>query len=83
MVGQPELKLNLKNVSPHALVTDLVYNPKDTNLLKLAKSFGYNTVDGLGMLLYQAELGFSNWFNHKPDVTDELKAVMTQQDLKG
>ena len=55
------------------LVTDLVYNPIDTNLLSAAKLFGYNTVDGLGMLLYQAELGFSNWFNHNPVINDEVR----------
>ena len=81
MVGQPDLKLNLKNISSNVLITDLVYNPVDTNLLKTAKTLGYNTVDGLGMLLYQAELGFSNWFNHKPDVTEELKAIMLEEDF--
>ena len=80
MIGQPELKLNLKNIASNALVTDIVYTPINTSLLKTAKEHGYNTVDGLGMLLYQAELGFKNWFNHKPEVTDKLKAILLKQD---
>ena len=76
MVGQPEFKPNFKNLSPEALVTDLVYNPVETDFLKNAKESGHHTVDGLGMLLYQAELGFSNWFSCKPQVTNELKAYM-------
>ena len=76
MVGQPELKVDLKKLATNALVTDLVYNPLETDILKNAKQLGFRTVDGLGMLLYQAELGFSNWFNIKPDVNRELRKFM-------
>ena len=76
MVGQPNFKINLKNLSANAVVIDLVYNPLNTCILKESAKAGYHTVDGLGMLLYQAELGFSNWFNIKPDINDELKAFM-------
>ena len=76
MVGQPNLKVNLKKLATDALVTDLVYNPLETDILKDAKQLGFRTVDGLGMLLYQAELGFSNWFNIKPDINRELRRFM-------
>ncbi len=76
MVGQPSLKVNLKSLASNALVTDLVYNPLDTDILKDAIQLGFRTVDGLGMLLYQAELGFSNWFNIKPDINNELRTFM-------
>jgi len=76
MIGQPDLKVNLKRLDTNALVTDLVYNPLETDILKNAKQLGFRTVDGLGMLLYQAELGFSNWFNIKPDVNRELRKFM-------
>ena len=35
------------------LVTDCVYNPRKTRLLKDAEKNGSRTADGLGMLLYQ------------------------------
>ena len=76
MIGQPRLKLNLSDINPNALVTDLVYNPRETEILKNAKALGCKTVGGLGMLLYQAELGFRNWFNIKPTVDSELKKYM-------
>ena len=76
MVGQPELKVDLKKLATNALVTDLVYNPLETDILKNAKQLGFRTVDGLGMLLYQAELGFNNWFNIKPEVNKELRKFM-------
>ena len=76
MVGQPKLKINLKSLATNALVIDLVYNPLHTDILKDAAQLGFRTVDGLGMLLYQAELGFSNWFNIKPDINKELREFM-------
>ena len=82
MVGQPKLKLNLKNLSPKALVNDLVYNPLHTDLLIDAKNYGYQTVDGLGMLLYQAELGFSNWFNCKPVIDEDLRSFLIESEHK-
>ena len=45
----------------------------------MAKQSGCHTVDGLGMLLFQAELGFSNWFNLKPDINNELKSYMLNE----
>ncbi len=76
MIGQPQLKIDMKNIQNTALIVDLVYNPIDTVMLNDAKRFGHNTVDGLGMLLYQAELGFSNWFNYKPIIDDDLRDYM-------
>lgn len=43
------------------LVYDLVYNPKETKLLKLAKDKGARVSNGLGMLLYQGIVAFEIW----------------------
>ena len=43
------------------LVYDLIYNPKETKLLKLAKEKGARVSNGLGMLLYQGMLSFEIW----------------------
>ncbi len=73
MVGQPELALNISGLPKTALVTDIVYNPLETNLLKQAKSLGLMTVDGIGMLLHQAVPGFEAWFGTRPTVDDILR----------
>ena len=80
MIGQLDFQPHFKNLSPNALVSDLVYNPLETSFLKSARKSGCNVVDGLGMLLFQAELGFSNWFNFKPEITDELKSYMSNNE---
>lgn len=74
MTGQPALDLSLEKLPKNAAVYDLVYAPLETPLLSAAKARGHRTVDGLGMLLYQAQAGFAGWFGVKPDVTPELRA---------
>jgi shikimate dehydrogenase len=66
--------LPFDRLHPGALVTDIVYAPLQTPLLKAARARGHNTVDGLGMLLHQAVPGFERWFGVRPEVTPELRA---------
>lgn len=75
MVGEPPLELNLR-CPPSLVVTDLVYDPLETGLLKAARARGLRTADGLGMLLHQAVRGFQLWFGVRPEVTEELRALV-------
>jgi shikimate dehydrogenase len=43
------------------VVSDIIYNPKETMLLKLAKEAGCQTFNGLYMLLYQGAEAFKLW----------------------
>jgi shikimate dehydrogenase len=81
MTGQPELDINLSDLPPSAVVTDVVYVPLETPLLTEARRCGLRTADGLGMLLHQAVRGFSLWFGVRPEVTAELRALV-EADLK-
>ena len=73
MVGKPEFRIPLDGLSPDAVVTDIVYTPLETELLKQARAIGCRTVDGLGMLLHQAVPGFERWFGTRPEVTEDLR----------
>jgi shikimate dehydrogenase len=78
MTGKADLTLSLDRLSPHALVTDLVYTPLKTQLLIEAEARGNTVVDGLGMLLHQAAPGFERWFGLRPEVDDATrKAVLS------
>jgi shikimate dehydrogenase len=68
--------LDLGVLPKTALVTDIVYVPLVTPLLADARAQGLRTVDGLGMLLHQAVPGFAAWFGRRPEVTDELRALV-------
>jgi shikimate dehydrogenase len=76
MHGQPELDLDLAPLPVNAIVSDIVYVPLETGLLKAAKARGLVTSDGLQMLLHQAVGGFELWFGMRPEVTDELYQLM-------
>ena len=80
MLNQPEITPNWSNLKSDAVVTDLVYNPIKTQLLDEAERLGYRTVDGLGMLIFQAELGFTNWYGCKPEINEELKKLLLGND---
>lgn len=76
MVGKPPLKIDLDGLPEEALVTDIVYVPLQTDLLKQAAARGNRTVDGLGMLLHQAVPGFERWFGVRPEVDDDLRRLV-------
>jgi shikimate dehydrogenase len=56
-------------------VMDIVYNPRETRLLKHAKAAGCRTIPGLEMFLYQAAAQFELWTN-RPAPTGIMRAVL-------
>lgn len=76
MAGNPPLGLPLEALASEAVVCDIVYNPLETPLLKEARARGHVTVDGLGMLMYQAVPAFSAFYGVTPSVTPALRAEL-------
>jgi shikimate dehydrogenase len=72
MTGYPEISLDLTRLPSTAIVSDLVYVPLETGLLRRARERGLHSVGGLGMLLHQAVRGFELWFGRRPEVTADL-----------
>ena len=77
MTGQPPLDITLHSKTG-TLVTDLVYTPMTTDLLRQAQDKGLQTVDGLGMLLHQAVPGFEAWFGTRPEVDETLRTLVVE-----
>ena len=76
MVGEPSLDLPLDKLPTSALVSDIVYIPRETPLLAAARKRGNPTVNGAGMLVHQARAAFRAWFGIMPEVTPELRAMV-------
>ena len=53
------------------LFYDLIYNPKETNFLKKARSRGNKTMNGKMMFLNQAKYAFNIWTKIMPEIDDE------------
>ncbi|WLR44015.1 shikimate dehydrogenase [Bacillus carboniphilus] len=66
-----------KLVYNHSIVCDIIYNPIKTAFLSEAKQLGLNTVDGVGMFVYQATLAFELWTGINPD-PHPLKNIVYQ-----
>ncbi len=56
-------------------VMDIVYNPRDTQLLKDAKAAGCRVIPGLEMFLHQASAQFELWTNQAAPA-DVMRAVL-------
>jgi shikimate dehydrogenase len=51
----------LARFAPDTFVYDMIYNPGQTYLLRLAQAMGLRTANGLSMLLHQGALAFKLW----------------------
>jgi shikimate dehydrogenase len=56
-----QVLVDVYNLSPDALVMDMIFNPPETPLLRAARARGCATLNGLTMLLYQGALAFERW----------------------
>ena len=60
------------------LVADVIYQPFETPFLKWAKNQGNQSINGLGMLLYQAAEAFEFWTG-KEMPTDQIWELLKQK----
>jgi shikimate dehydrogenase len=79
MHGNAALDIALEALPGSAAVCDIVYNPLETDLLKLARTRGHKTIDGLGMLMHQAVPSFEAFFGVRPSVSPQLRAILEAQ----
>lgn len=73
MASHHPLHIDVNQLARTAAVHDIVYAPLDTVLLKNSAGCGLKTVDGLGMLFYQAQQAFEQWHGVLPAVTPALR----------
>lgn len=67
MDGQDNLDINIKNLKETSVVYDIVYKPLLTKLLKTSQDKGHKIITGIGMLVFQALIGFELWYKEKPE----------------
>ena len=76
----PLEKRDFDNIDSNTIIYDIVYNPMETVLIKEAKSRGLKTIEGVDMLVYQAQRAIEIWTGKLPDANlmkiAALKALM-------
>lgn len=65
----------LKALPKHAFVVDLIYNPSKTEFLKATEELGHKTLNGLGMLIYQALAAEEYYLGKKIDMKSVFEKV--------
>ena len=60
---------------PDLIVVDVVYSPRETALLKMAKEVGCKTMNGLGMMLFQGAAAFKLWTGKEMPI-EHMKQVL-------
>ena len=58
---------------PDLFVYDLIYNPRETLLLRMAREQGARTANGLGMLFFQGVLALQHWAEMEIDESIKMK----------
>ena len=58
------------------VVYDIIYNPPETRLMKVAKEKGLKTIGGIGMLVHQGAIAFELWTGQYPPVDTMRRALM-------
>ena len=73
--GTGSLNLPLDLTPKDCVIMDMVYRPLETPLLAEARALRRRTVDGLEMLIRQAEPSFEAFFGRRPPVTVNVRAL--------
>ena len=72
----PAEEEELRTLPNDALIYDVVYNPKKTNLIRLAQKLNYRYVNGTDMLVWQAYEAEKIWTGRTPDFKDMKIALL-------
>ncbi|AZK46759.1 shikimate dehydrogenase [Paenibacillus lentus] len=70
-----ELPMPTELLTPHMVVSDLIYNPLKTELLSRAESIGCRIHNGLGMFVYQGAYAFEYWTG-RPAPIEAMRTVV-------
>ena len=66
------LNLNFSSVTRNKFFYDVIYNPSETNFLKMGRGLGNKTLNGKLMFIYQALSAFNIWHNQKPEINENV-----------
>ena len=67
-----EIELNYNEIEKNKFFYDVIYNPSETNFLKIGKELGCKTENGKMMFIYQAHQAFTIWHKVMPEINDEV-----------
>jgi shikimate dehydrogenase len=73
--AQARVAVDVNSLRKELVVADVIFNPPRTRLIRDAEQRGCRTLDGLGMLVNQAVIGFKIWTGVDADPTVMREAL--------
>ena len=67
-----QINLDLSKIGKNKFFYDIIYNPKETNFLKMGKKMGNEIENGKLMFIYQALTAFKVWHGVEPEINNEV-----------
>jgi len=71
-----KIDLDFSKIGNNKLFYDIIYNPNETNFLKIGKNLGNITENGKMMFIYQAHQAFTIWHKLMPEINDEVFKIL-------
>ena len=68
--------LDYSKIGTDKFFYDVIYNPSETNFLKLAKNNGHKIENGKKMFIYQAQASFKIWNSLEPNVDNDVMEIL-------
>jgi len=69
---EDNLNLDFSSISGNKFFYDVIYNPSETNFLKMGRELGNKTLNGKLMFIYQAASAFNIWHDQKPEIDENV-----------
>ncbi len=69
---EDQIDINFSEVGKNKFFYDVIYNPSETNFLKIGKKLDQKTENGKMMFIYQAAAAFEIWHGIQPKINNEL-----------
>ena len=67
---EDNINLKFSPIHKDKFFYDVIYNPQETNFLKIGKNLGNKTLNGKLMFIYQAFSAFNIWHGIEPDINE-------------
>jgi len=69
---EDNLNFDFSSISGNKFFYDVIYNPSETNFLKMGRELGNKTLNGKLMFIYQAVSAFKIWHKKTPQIDDNV-----------
>ncbi len=75
-LNNEEINLDFSKIGNNKLFYDVIYNPIETNFLKIGKKLGNKTENGKLMFMHQAAEAFKLWHGIRPNIDNETAKLL-------